>query len=211
MRVAVVDIGSNSTRLLIADVDPATRALAEVERRSIVTRLGEGVDAGGALGDAPQERVFTVLGQYADAIAEHGAERSTAVMTSAVRDASNGARFAAAVRERFGLEGRTLSGDEEAQLTFRGATAAVTRSRSDSGIAWASAGRTSSPSARSSRGLGGSECRWRSEWRTTPTWVETWKATVPLSPITSSVEPPPMSITSSRSPGSSPRAAVAPR
>jgi hypothetical protein len=91
------------------------------------------------------------------------------------------------------------------------ATAAVTRSRSASGIARASAGPASSLSARSSCGVGGSECRWRSEWRTTPTCVETWKPTSPRSPITSSVEPPPMSITSRRSPSAGVRAAVAPR
>jgi exopolyphosphatase / guanosine-5'-triphosphate,3'-diphosphate pyrophosphatase len=121
-RVAVVDIGSNSTRLLVADVgDDGVR---ELDRRSIVTRLGEGVDATGALGDAPQERVFAALEEYAAAIAEHGTTATTAVMTSAVRDAANGAEFAAAVRDRHGLEGRTLSGEEEARLTYRGATAA---------------------------------------------------------------------------------------
>jgi exopolyphosphatase / guanosine-5'-triphosphate,3'-diphosphate pyrophosphatase len=124
-RVAVVDIGSNSTRLLVADVGPGAR-VAELDRRSVVTRLGEGVDAGGALGDAPRERVYAVLEDYAAVIAEHGATATTAVMTSAVRDASNGSEFAAAVRERYGLDGRTLSGGEEAQLTFRGATAART-------------------------------------------------------------------------------------
>ena len=98
--------------------------MTELERRSIVTRLGEGVDATGALGDAPRERVYAALEEYAAAIAEHGATATTAVMTSAVRDASNGGEFATAVRERYGLEGRTLSGDEEARLTFRGATAA---------------------------------------------------------------------------------------
>jgi exopolyphosphatase / guanosine-5'-triphosphate,3'-diphosphate pyrophosphatase len=96
----------------------------EVDRRSIVTRLGEGVDASGALADAPRERVFAALEEYAAAIAEHGATATTAVLTSAVRDASNGPEFAAAVRDRYGLEGRTLSGDEEARLTYRGATAA---------------------------------------------------------------------------------------
>jgi len=120
----VVDIGTNSTRLLVADVDPATRTLGEVERRSIVTRLGEGVDGTGALGDAPMERVFAALAEYAAAIAEHGATATIAVMTSAVRDAANGGVFAAAVRERHNLEARTLSGDEEARLTFLGATAA---------------------------------------------------------------------------------------
>ena len=98
--------------------------MAEVERRSVVTRLGEGVDAGGALGDAPRERVFEVLAQYAGAIEGHGAERSTAVMTSAVRDAANGAEFADAVRARFGLDARILDGDEEARLTYLGATTA---------------------------------------------------------------------------------------
>jgi len=121
-RVAVVDIGTNSTRLLIADV--GEDGLSELQRESIVTRLGEGVDATGALGEQPQARVFAALDQYAEAIEHHGADVRTAVMTSAVRDASNGAQFADAVRERYGLEGKTLSGDEEARLTYLGATAA---------------------------------------------------------------------------------------
>jgi exopolyphosphatase/guanosine-5'-triphosphate,3'-diphosphate pyrophosphatase len=121
-RVAVVDIGSNSTRLLVAEVEGGS--LSELERDSVVTRLGQGVDATGRLGDEPQERVFAVLERYAEAIEKHGADARTAVMTSAVRDASNGAEFAAIVRDRFGLEGRTLTGDDEARLTFLGATAA---------------------------------------------------------------------------------------
>jgi exopolyphosphatase/guanosine-5'-triphosphate,3'-diphosphate pyrophosphatase len=122
MKVAVVDIGTNSTRLLIAEPSP-DGALRELERRSEVTRLGEGVDLTGELAAEPQERVFAVLAEYASQIASHGAERTTAVMTSAVRDATNGAEFAERVRREHGLEGRTLSGDEEARLTFRGATA----------------------------------------------------------------------------------------
>jgi exopolyphosphatase/guanosine-5'-triphosphate,3'-diphosphate pyrophosphatase len=122
VRVAVVDIGTNSTRLLVAQVGDGS--LEELDRRSIVTRLGEGVDATGRLGDEPQRRVFAVLDEYAQAIESHGAERRLAVMTSAVRDAANGAEFAEAVRARYGLDGRTLSGDEEARLTFLGATAA---------------------------------------------------------------------------------------
>jgi exopolyphosphatase / guanosine-5'-triphosphate,3'-diphosphate pyrophosphatase len=121
MRVAVVDIGTNSTRLLIADVGPG---VAEVHRESLVTRLGEGVEATGRLGEEPQARVFTALEHYAGAIAAHECEASAAVMTSAVRDAANGAGFAATVHDRFGLEGRTLSGDEEAAATYAGATAA---------------------------------------------------------------------------------------
>jgi exopolyphosphatase / guanosine-5'-triphosphate,3'-diphosphate pyrophosphatase len=125
VRVAVVDIGSNSTRLLIADVGDGS--LRELDRRSIVTRLGEGVDATGRLGAEPQARVFAALDEYARAIEARGCERRLAVMTSAVRDAGNGAEFAAAVRERHGLDERTLSGDEEARLTYLGATAARDR------------------------------------------------------------------------------------
>ena len=122
-RVAAVDIGTNSTRLLIAE---GTR---EVERESIVTRLGEGVEATGRLGDEPQARVFAALEGYAEQIERHGATVRTAVMTSAVRDAANGAEFAAVVRDRYGLGAATLSGDEEARLTALGATA--TREGSD--------------------------------------------------------------------------------
>jgi exopolyphosphatase/guanosine-5'-triphosphate,3'-diphosphate pyrophosphatase len=121
VRIAVVDIGSNSTRLLIADVRGGT--VEELDRRSVVTRLGEGVDASGRLGDAPQARVLAALDEFAAVIDAHRCERRIAVLTSAVRDATNGREFADAVRERYGLEGRTLSGDEEARLTFLGATA----------------------------------------------------------------------------------------
>jgi exopolyphosphatase/guanosine-5'-triphosphate,3'-diphosphate pyrophosphatase len=120
MRVAVVDIGSNSTRLLIADVGP-DGSLAELERRSTVTRLGEGVDATGELGEEPRRRVLAALDEFALAIDRHGAEVRTAVLTSAVRDSANGAAFTAMVRDRYGLDGRTLSGEEEARLTYRGA------------------------------------------------------------------------------------------
>jgi exopolyphosphatase/guanosine-5'-triphosphate,3'-diphosphate pyrophosphatase len=117
-RVAVVDIGTNSTRLLLADVGPGVR---ELRRESTVTRLGDGVDATGRLDEAAQRRVLAALDRYAPALAEAGVRR--AVLTSAVRDADNGPAFAAAVRERYGLAGGTLSGDEEARLTFLGATA----------------------------------------------------------------------------------------
>ena len=120
MRVAVVDLGTNTTRLLIADV--AERRVAELDRRSEITRLGEGVDAGGRLLDGAIERVFRVLAQYKAAIDEHGAERTTAVATSAVRDAENGEDFRHALRDRYGIEARIITGDEEAQLTFAGAT-----------------------------------------------------------------------------------------
>jgi exopolyphosphatase / guanosine-5'-triphosphate,3'-diphosphate pyrophosphatase len=118
-RVAVVDIGTNSTRLLVAEVGDGS--LDELARESIVTRLGEGVDATGRLGDEPMARVFAALDSFAPAI--EGAAVRTAVMTSAVRDAANGADFASAVRDRYGLIAATLSGDEEARLTSLGATA----------------------------------------------------------------------------------------
>jgi exopolyphosphatase / guanosine-5'-triphosphate,3'-diphosphate pyrophosphatase len=119
--VAVVDIGTNSTRLLVAEPDGES-GLRELARESIVTRLGEGVDANGRLGDEPQARVFRVLDRYRQIMDAEDAVVRTVVMTSAVRDAANGAEFADAVRERYGLEGRTLSGDEEARLSFLGAT-----------------------------------------------------------------------------------------
>jgi exopolyphosphatase/guanosine-5'-triphosphate,3'-diphosphate pyrophosphatase len=119
MRVAVVDVGTNSTRLLIADV--AGGALTEVERLSTVTRLGQGVDTEGRLGDAPIARTLAVIDGYRERIDALGADAAVAVLTSAVRDAANGADFTAAVADR-GLDARTISGDEEAALTFRGAT-----------------------------------------------------------------------------------------
>ncbi len=121
VRVAVVDIGTNSTRLLIADVQ-ADGQVRELVRRSVVTRLGAGVDATGELQPGPMDRVCAVLAEYRQAIDEHDVQRNLAVLTSAVRDATNGGGFTARVRDDYGLDARTLGGDEEAALTFRGAT-----------------------------------------------------------------------------------------
>ena len=121
MNVAVVDIGSNSTRLLIAAVEDH-RVTTELARHSEVTRLGAGVDADGRLRDDAMRRVFTTLDGYRTEIDEHGVQAAVAVLTSAVRDSANGGEFAHAVRTRYGLEPHVLSGDEEAQLTFLGAT-----------------------------------------------------------------------------------------
>jgi exopolyphosphatase/guanosine-5'-triphosphate,3'-diphosphate pyrophosphatase len=121
MRVAVVDIGTNSTRLLIAAVDPRDGSMEELVRRSEVTRLGDGVDAGGSLSDAAAGRVFARLDEYRREIDAHRCEAEMAVLTSAVRDASNGSDFAQRVRSRYRLDARVLSGEEEAQLTFLGA------------------------------------------------------------------------------------------
>jgi exopolyphosphatase / guanosine-5'-triphosphate,3'-diphosphate pyrophosphatase len=121
MRVAVVDIGTNSTRLLVADVEDG-RVARQLDKRSEVTRLGEGVDASGRLDEAPMERVFGVLEDYRHEADELGVKARVGVLTSAVRDAANGAEFTAAVRERFGFDARTIDGDTEAALTFAGAT-----------------------------------------------------------------------------------------
>ena len=122
MRVAVVDIGTNSTRLLLADVS-AQGAVEELERRTTVTRLGQGVEASGALAGEAMDRVFAALDEYRGAVdALGGADRSIAVLTSAVRDAANGQAFTARVRDEYGLDARTILGDEEARLTFLGAT-----------------------------------------------------------------------------------------
>jgi exopolyphosphatase/guanosine-5'-triphosphate,3'-diphosphate pyrophosphatase len=121
MRVAVVDIGTNSTRLLIADVSGDGR-VDELERRSTVTRLGQGVEQTGVLAQDAMQRVFSALAQYRAAIDEQRVEATTAVLTSAVRDAANGAQFTAQVARDYGLDAETISGDEEARLTFLGAT-----------------------------------------------------------------------------------------
>ena len=120
-RIAVVDLGTNSTRLLIADLADGDE-LTELQRRSEVTRLGDGVDASGRLSDEAVERVLACLADYRDLADEHGAGRRIAVATSAVRDSENGDEFQERVRVELGFDIRTISGDEEARLTFLGAT-----------------------------------------------------------------------------------------
>jgi exopolyphosphatase/guanosine-5'-triphosphate,3'-diphosphate pyrophosphatase len=121
VRVAVIDIGTNSTRLLIADVDRQTGTLEELVRRSQVTRLGDGVDSTGSLSDAAIARVHATLDLYRAELDEYDCEANLAVLTSAVRDADNGDDFANSLREHYGLDARVLRGEEEAQLTFLGA------------------------------------------------------------------------------------------
>ncbi len=119
-RVAVVDVGSNSTRLLIADVDGGVSVL---ERQSRVTRLGRGVDLSGQLSDEAMEAACDAIADYVEICRTSDVEQVTAIATSAVRDASNGGAFAAELRERFALSARVLDGEAEARLTYRGATA----------------------------------------------------------------------------------------
>lgn len=121
-RIAVIDLGTNSTRLLVADV--ADGRVNQLERRTEVTRLGQGVESSGRLSAAAMNRVFATVEAYRAAIDRHGAERAVAVATSAARDALNGEEFRAELANRFDLEARIISGDEEARLCFLGATSA---------------------------------------------------------------------------------------
>ena len=120
--VAVIDIGTNTTRLLVAERD-GDGDLVELERRTIITRLGQGVDATGRLADEAMDRVSEAIASYREIIDRTGAERIVAVATSAMRDAENGPEFRDYLNEKFGVDPRTISGDEEARLTFLGATA----------------------------------------------------------------------------------------
>jgi exopolyphosphatase / guanosine-5'-triphosphate,3'-diphosphate pyrophosphatase len=119
-RVAVIDVGSNSTRLLVADVGGGR--VTEVERQSRVTRLGRGVDLSGQLSAEAIEAACEAIADYVAICREAGVEAVDSIATSAVRDASNGDAFVAELRERFALSTRILQGDEEARLTYVGAT-----------------------------------------------------------------------------------------
>jgi exopolyphosphatase/guanosine-5'-triphosphate,3'-diphosphate pyrophosphatase len=119
-RVAVIDVGTNSTRLLVADV--VDGRVSPLERRSTVTRLGRGVDLSGRLASEAIEDVCGAIGGYIGILEELGAETVDAIATSAVRDADNGSAFIAELRERFALSARVLDGEEEARLTYLGAT-----------------------------------------------------------------------------------------
>jgi len=121
VRIGVVDIGTNSTRLLVAEVLDG-RVTAELARRTSVTQLGAGVDAAGRLRQDAIARVFATLDRYRPQIDEHRTDAALAVLTSAVRDAVNGCEFAADVERRYRLSTHILTGDQEASLTFLGAT-----------------------------------------------------------------------------------------
>jgi exopolyphosphatase / guanosine-5'-triphosphate,3'-diphosphate pyrophosphatase len=119
-RVAVIDVGTNSTRLLVADVEGGR--VSPVDRRSTVTRLGRGVDLSGHLANEAIEDVCAAIGNYIGILEELGAETVDAIATSAVRDADNGSAFIAELRERFALSARVLDGAEEARAAYFGAT-----------------------------------------------------------------------------------------
>lgn len=128
-RVAAIDCGTNSIRLLIADVDDGQ--LTDVVRLMRVVRLGAGVDATGRLDDEALQRTFAAAEEYAALIAEHGATRTRFVATSATRDASNREDFVVGIRKRLGVNPEVISGNEEADLSFRGAASSLDISDDD--------------------------------------------------------------------------------
>ncbi|MGW5236619.1 Ppx/GppA phosphatase family protein [Streptomyces nodosus] len=129
-RVAAVDCGTNSIRLLIADVTGSgdapgtgtTAELVELDRRMTIVRLGQGVDRTGRLAPEALERTFAACREYAGLIKEHGVERIRFVATSATRDAENRDEFVRGVLEILGVEPEVISGDQEAEFSFTGAT-----------------------------------------------------------------------------------------
>ena len=127
--VAAIDCGTNSVRLLVAQpvmsTDEQVIGLRDLDRQMRIVRLGEGVDRTGRLDPAALQRTFTALRDYAERIAELGATQTRMVATSASRDASNAADFVAGVREILGIEPEVITGDDEAALSYRGATAGV--------------------------------------------------------------------------------------
>ncbi|MFB7309790.1 exopolyphosphatase [Streptomyces sp. NPDC056192] len=121
-RVAAIDCGTNSIRLLVADADPATGELTELDRRMEIVRLGQGVDRTGRLAPDALERTFAACRRYAAVIKEHGAEKLRFVATSASRDAENRDEFVRGVMDILGVEPEVISGDQEAEFSFEGAT-----------------------------------------------------------------------------------------
>ncbi len=129
-RVAAIDCGTNSIRLLVADVDPGRGTLTDVDRRMEIVRLGQGVDTTGRLAREALDRTLAALSGYAAAITRLGAADVRMVATSATRDASNAAEFICRVTEVLGAGPEVLSGTEEAWLSFTGATAELGGDRS---------------------------------------------------------------------------------
>jgi exopolyphosphatase / guanosine-5'-triphosphate,3'-diphosphate pyrophosphatase len=121
-RVGAVDCGTNSIRLLVADVDPASGALVDLHREMRVVRLGQDVDRTGRLAPEALQRTLAATRDYADRCAELGVQRVRFVATSASRDAENRQDFVAGVRELLGVEPEVVPGSEEAELSFVGAT-----------------------------------------------------------------------------------------
>ncbi|MFF9146298.1 exopolyphosphatase [Streptomyces sp. NPDC014861] len=129
-RVAGIDCGTNSIRLLVADVHPETGELVELDRRMTIVRLGQGVDRTGRLAPEALERTFAACRAYAEVIRELGAERIRFVATSASRDAENRQEFVDGVVAILGVEPEVITGDQEAAFSFTGATGELPDSES---------------------------------------------------------------------------------
>ncbi|MDT3726621.1 Ppx/GppA phosphatase family protein [Streptomyces sp. DSM 41972] len=126
-RVAAIDCGTNSIRLLVADADPETGALTDLDRRMTIVRLGQGVDRTGRLAPEALERTFAACREYAEIIEKHGAsEHLRFVATSASRDAENRDDFVRGVVDILGVEPEVITGDQEAEFSFTGATKELT-------------------------------------------------------------------------------------
>lgn len=123
-RVAAIDCGTNSTRLLVADAD-AQGNLTDLYRDMRITRLGQNVDRSGMLSEAALARTFAAAEEYHQKIVELGATRIRVVATSATRDARNRSDFIAGMREALGVEPEVISGEEEAALSFQGAISSL--------------------------------------------------------------------------------------
>lgn len=126
MRISAIDIGTNSVRLLVADASPGG-ALAAVERCIEITRLGEGLTAGGGIAPAAAERTLAAVARFAGAARRAGAETTLLLGTCALREAANGGEFLRRVKDTTGLEVRIVSGEEEARLAWRGMTRSLPR------------------------------------------------------------------------------------
>jgi exopolyphosphatase/guanosine-5'-triphosphate,3'-diphosphate pyrophosphatase len=121
-RVAAFDCGTNSLRLLIADLDPGTGEMTELVREMRIVRLGQGVDRTGLISEESMERTFAALDEYAALVDAHRPARLRFCATSAARDAANAAEFLEGVEERLGVEPEIIDGDEEARASFAGVT-----------------------------------------------------------------------------------------
>ncbi|MFG2603815.1 exopolyphosphatase [Streptomyces sp. NPDC048514] len=125
-RVAAVDCGTNSIRLLVADADPATGELTDLDRRMTIVRLGQDVDRTGRLAPEALQRTFAACREYAGIVKRHGAEKLRFVATSASRDAENRDDFVRGVLDILGVEPEVITGDQEAEFSFTGATKELT-------------------------------------------------------------------------------------
>lgn len=121
-RVAAFDCGTNSLRLLIADLDARSGEMTELVREMRIVRLGQGVDRTGRISEESMARTFTALDEYAAVVAEHRPTRMRFCATSAARDAANAADFMTGVEQRLGVEPEVIDGDEEARASFAGVT-----------------------------------------------------------------------------------------